>query len=286
MTPLRQRMIDDTQIRNLAVRTQEVYVDRVAEFARFHARSPEVLGLDEVRSFLAHLVRVRRVSPSYVRQAVAALRFLCRFTLGQSDVAERIPFPKRTRALPTVLTRSEIARLLAATTSLRYLTVFIMCYSAGLRVSEATHLRIDDIDREEKLIHVRRGKGGRSRYTVLAERILPTLDAYIDAAQPQSWLFHGRGGDRPLSTAAVQAAFGRARQDSRIAKPATLHTLRHSFATHLLESGTDLRIIQRMLGHRSITSTAMYAHVSTRTLRTVVSPLDDPELELRGEVHR
>jgi integrase/recombinase XerD len=284
MTPLRQRMIADMQIRNLAPRTQEVYVERVAEFARFHGRSPSELQIDHVRTFLAHLVHTKHVSPSYLRQSVAALRFLYRFTLGEREVAERIPFPKRSRSLPSVLSRAEIVRLLDATTSLKHRTLFMLCYSAGLRVSEATHLRVDDIDRDEMLIHVRRGKGGLARHTVLAQRMLPTLDAYLAAARPRTWLFRGRGADQPLTSKTVQAAFRRAHQAAAITKPATLHTLRHSFATHLLESGTDLRIIQRLLGHRSITSTVMYAHVSTRALRRVVSPLDDPELDLRHEV--
>jgi integrase/recombinase XerD len=174
MTPLRRRMIADMQIRNLATRTQEVYVERVAEFARFHGRAPSELHIDHVRGLLAHLGNDKRVSRSYLPQSVAALRFLYRPRPPRGRRAH--PLPGRSRSLPTVLTRPEIVRLLDATVSLKHRAIFTVCYSAGLRVSEATHLHLDDTDRDEMLIHVRSGKGGRGRHTVLAQRLLPTGD--------------------------------------------------------------------------------------------------------------
>jgi len=275
MTPLRRRMTEDMAIRNLAPRTQECYIERVAEFAAYHGRCPSKLGLEEVRAFLGHLAHERRVSTSYRVQTAAALRFLYRLTLGRPRLAEQIPFPKRTAPkLPVVLSRGEVARLLSATASLKYRAIFTTAYAAGLRVTEITHLRLEDIDRERRVIRVHQGKGRQDRDVMLGERLRRVLDAYILAARPTTWLFTGRQPDQPINRRTVQGAFGRARQAAGITKPASLHTLRHSFATHLLESGTDLRIIQVLLGHRNLTTTTIYAHVSTAAMQRVVSPLD------------
>ena len=284
MTPLRQRMTEDMAIRNLAPRTRECYIDRVAEYAAYHGRCPSKLGLENVRAFQAHLAHERGVSTSYIVQATAALRFLYRVTLGRDSMAERIRFPKRTKPrLPTVLSRGEVARLLAATTSLKYRAILMTAYAAGLRLAEVTHLRVEHIDRERRVIRICQGKGRQDRDVLLSERLLTVLDAYIRAARPTTWLFTGRDPNHPINTRTVQSAFRSALQVAGVEKPASMHTLRHSFATHLLESGTDLRVIQVLLGHRSLRTTTIYAHVSNATLRNVVSPLDElPVLEVQG----
>jgi site-specific recombinase XerD len=189
-----------------------------------------------------------------------------------------VPWPKQPRRLPVVLSRQEVARLLAATVSLKYRTLFMIAYGAGLRLSELTHLRAGDIDRERMLIRVHQGKGGHERLVGLSPRLLVALDVYRAAAWPSPWLFAGARPQEPLSASAVQKALREARRASGIAKPLTMHTLRHSYATHLLESGTDIRVIQRLLGHKNITTTTIYTHVSTQTIRAVVSPLDQLDL--------
>jgi len=283
MTPLRQRMIEDMAIRNLAPRTRECYVERVAQFARYHGRCPSKLGLEDIRTYQAYLAQERQVSTGYQQQVAGALRFLYRVTLDRADVAQQIPFPKQTHKLPVVLSRGEVARLLAAEPSLKYRAILMTVYAAGLRLSEVVQLRVVDIDRERKVIRVHQGKGRKDRYVLLGERLVPVLDAYITAAQAREWLFTGRSSDRPLSTRTVQAVFHRALRAAGISKRASLHTLRHSFATHLLESGTDLRVIQQLLGHQSVRTTALYAHVTNAALRQVVSPLDLlPDLDGKG----
>jgi len=274
MTPLRQRMLQDMAIRNLAPRTRECYVDRVAKFAQYHSRCPSQLGLEDVRAYLAFLAHERGLSSAYVGQTAAALRFLYRVSLGRPALANQIPVPKQTHKLPVVLSRGEVARLLAAEPSPKYRAILMTVYASGLRLSEVTHLHVADIDRERRLIRVQQGKGRKDRYVVLGERLVPVLDAYIAAARPHEWLFTGRQGDQPLSGSAVQQAFRRALHASQIDKSASVHTLRHSFATHLWEGGTDIRVIQQLLGHRSVQTTALYAHVSPLAMHQVVSPLD------------
>jgi len=275
MTPLRQRMIEDMEIRNLAPRTRECYLERVARFAQYHGRSPAKLDGEDVRAFLAHLAHERRVSSGYIIQTVSALRFLYRVTLSREAMAEKIPFPKRgKRKLPIVLSRSEVAQLLAAGTSPKYRALLTTAYGAGLRVSEVTHLRVADVDRERMVTRVQQGKGRQDRETLLSERMLDVLDAYIVLANPQEWLFTGRHPNRPLHTSTAQKAFKRALHTAGIEKQVGIHSLRHSFATHLLEGGTDLRVIQVLLGHSDVKTTTIYTHVSTATRRNVISPLD------------
>ena len=192
-----------------------------------------------------------------------------------------IPWPKQPRRLPVVLSRQEVGRLLAATASLKHRTILMTAYGAGLCLGELTHLRVTDIDRDRMLIRVRQGKGRSDRLVGLSPRLLAALDRYRAAAWPSDWLFSGARPDDPISATAVQKALGQARRAAGIAKPATMHTLRHSYATHLLESGTDIRVIQRLLGHKSITTTTIYTHVSEQTIRQVISPLD--QLDLAGE---
>lgn len=281
MTPLRQRMLEDMAVRNLAPKTQRLYVDRVAKFAQHFGRSPERLDPEDIRAYQVYLVHQKRVSWSLFNQSVCALRFLYRVTLGQDWAVQHIPFPRQEKKLPVVLSLAEVAQFFRALRSLKYRALLMTAYAAGLRISEVTALRSSDIDSQRMVIHVRQGKGRKDRYLMLSPRLLTVLRAYWQAVRPPDWLFPGRHPDRPLSLSAVQRACQRARHAAGIGKAVTVRALRHSFATHLLEAGTDVRTIQVLLGHRSLQTTARYTHVSARTVCATPSPFDSlPGLSL------
>jgi site-specific recombinase XerD len=275
-------MTQDMQLRNFAPGTLSVYVNCVARFARHFGKSPELLGPDDVRAYLLHLIEQRRSSWSYYNQNLQALRFLYNVTLGRDWVLKHIACPKRPRRLPVVLGPDELCRFFAAVGSLKHRTILMTAYAAGLRVSEVAGLRVDDIDSQRMVIRVRQGKGSQDRYVMLSPRLLDQLRAYWKAARPRTWLFPGLDPDRPITAAAVIKACRRARRASGLEKTVTVHTLRHSFATHLLEAGTDLRTIQVLLGHHSPRTTAVYTHVSPAAVRATISPLDRLELEGGG----
>jgi site-specific recombinase XerD len=274
MTPLRQRMIEDLKLRNLAPRTIQSYVSRVAAFARHFGRSPEDLGRDEVRSYLIHLVQERHVCWSTYNQTVAGLRFLYEVTLGRQGVLVRIACPKQPKKLPVVLSPEEVARLFAAVVGLKHRAILMTAYAAGLRISEVVALRVDDIDSQRMVLRVREGKGRRDRYVMLSPRLLALLRAYWKAARPAEWRFPGDVPGRPLTASTVHRVCIQAARDAGLGKHVTVHTLRHSFATHLLESGTDIRTIQVLLFFNNTATTEIYTHVSPVTLETTPSPLD------------
>jgi site-specific recombinase XerD len=267
-------MIDEMRIRNLADGTQEIYVNCVARFARHFGRSPDQLGPEHVHEYFRHLALEADVGNSYRIVIACALRFLYFKTLKVDWSIDYIPLAKREKKLPVVLSRAEVERFLAAVTSLRHRAMLMTIYSAGLRVSELTHLQVQDIDRERMVIHVRHGKGAKDRYTILAQGVLPVLDAYIEAARPTEWLFPSRKAGCPITRRAVSKACLAAARRARLDKHVTPHTLRHCFATHLLEAGADLRSIQVLLGHQSIRTTTRYLHVAPAANATLVSPLD------------
>jgi integrase/recombinase XerD len=281
MTPLRRRMIQDMTLRNFAPRTITVYVDCVARFARHFGKSPELLGPDDVRTYLLYLIEQRRQSWAYYNLNLQALRFLYNVTLGRPAVLAHLPCPKRLKRLPVVLSPEELTRFFAAVGRLNHRTLLITAYAAGLRVSEVAALRVEDIDSQRMVLRVRQGKGRKDRYVMLSPKLLEILRAYWKAARPKTWLFPGLDPDRPISAAAVMKACRQARRASGLAKHVTVHALRHSFATHLLEAGTDLRTIQVLLGHDSPRTTAIYTHVSPEALRATPSPLDRLDLGLR-----
>jgi integrase/recombinase XerD len=274
MTPLRQRMIEDMRLRNFAPRTVQVYVERVATFAKHFGKSPERLGLAEIRAYLLFLVREKRASWSYYNQALCALRFLYRVTLGKDWVLQGIPCPKGEKKLPVVLSPDEVAQFFEAVPHLKHRAILMTAYAAGLRVSEVVALRVDDIDSRRMVIRVRQAKGRKDRYVMLSSRLLEILRGYWKAARPTGYLFPGNDPDKPLTTRAVHQACQDARQAAGLGKHVTVHTLRHSFATHLLEAGTSIRVIQVLLGHRNLKTTAIYTHVSAATLEATQSPLD------------
>lgn len=274
MTELRQRYLQDLRLRNYAPKTLQAYVECVSLFARYFKRSPEELGPEHIREYQRFLVEEKKCSWSRFNQTVCALRFLYRNTLGRDWAISHIPFPRKQKKLPVVLSRDEAAVFLAAIRRLKYRTILSLCYGAGLRISEALHLHVSDIDSKRMLIRVRQAKGHKDRYVMLSPKMLELLREYWKADRPTSWLFPGRGKDRPLDATSLQHACQRARSDSGITKPVTPHTLRHSFATHLLEAGANIRTIQLLLGHNSLQTTAVYTHVSQTTVGETVSPFD------------
>jgi site-specific recombinase XerD len=276
MGVLRERMATDLRLHGMSPVTQRAYLRCARCLAAYHHRSPAVLGEAEVRAFLDHLVRDRRLSRGTLRVYVAALRFLYRVTLERPDVVRRVPTPRRNaERLPDILSPAEIEQLLAAVRLLKHRVMVMAAYGAGLRVSELCALTAADIDSGRMLLRVRAGKGEKDRYVMLSERLLTTLRAYWRQRPPRGdYLFPSPRPGQPLSRKAVWYLLRRAARRARLRKRVTPHVLRHSFATHLLEAGTDIRVIQVLLGHRSLRTTARYALVSRAHIGTVRSPLD------------
>ena len=275
MTPLRHRMIEDMQIRNLAPHTQCSYVQQVSQFARHFGKSPELLGPADIRAYQLHLVQDRQLSASSIMVAVAAIRFLYKVTLKRGwSIDEVVPTCRKPQRLPVVLSRDEVSRFLDAVELLKHRVILTVCYAAGLRISEAVHLTPSAIDSQRMVIRVAAGKGRKDRYVMLSPKLLALLRDYWRAARPTTWLFPGDLPGQPISTKAVEHACRAARGRSNIVKPVTPHTLRHAFAVHLLEAGADLRTIQLLLGHRSLSTTARYLRLTTNTVCATASPLD------------
>ncbi|HMC19566.1 MAG TPA: site-specific integrase [Gemmatimonadales bacterium] len=275
MGELRDRMEADLRLRGYAEKTRVAYVSCVRAFARHFRRSPAALGEDEVRAYLTYLGDVRRVRPATQVVHAAALRFLYRITLHQPELAARVPRLRRPQTLPAVLSVEEVGQVLGAITAPKYRALFLTCYGAGLRIGEACALQVADIDSTRMLVHVRWGKGGHERYVTLSPRLLTALRTYWRHAHPRGpYLFPGATPDRPLSRDAAQRALRHVAAQCGIEKRVTPHTLRHCFATHLLEAGAELRTIQHLLGHRSIRSTVRYTFVSRKVLDRVQRPLD------------
>jgi len=283
MTPLRRRMIDDMTLRNFTPKTIQAYVRCVARFARYFHCSPERLGPEHVRAYLLHLRQERNASMSYYNQTRCALRFFYRVTLGRDDVPASIVPARQPHTLPVVLSGDEVARLFAAIGNLKHRAILMTTYAAGLRVSEVARLRVEDIDSQRMVIHVRQGKGQKDRYVMLSPRLLEILRNYWKAVRPRGYLFPGTAPDQPIAVNSVHKACARAAGYAQLGKHVTVHTLRHSFATHLLEAGTDLRTIQVLLGHRSFNTTARYVHVATASLASTRSPLDRLDLNNRRD---
>lgn len=274
MTPLRQRLIADLTLRNRSPETIRAYVHAVAQYAKHFGRSPDELASDDLTKYLLHLKNEQRVAQSTYNVHVAALRFFYRTTLGRPEVVAELCFTKTERKLPVVLSREEVERFFAALASLKHRAILMTAYGSGLRVSEAVTLRIGDVDSQHMMLQVRQGKGRKDRCVMLPQRLLVVLRAYWRAARPTDFFFPSRGRPGHISRTAVYRACRRAAEEAGIAKRVSPHTLRHCFATHLLESGTDLRTIQVLLGHRNVATTALYTHVSRATVLATTSPLD------------
>jgi integrase/recombinase XerD len=279
ISPLRRRMLEDMTVRNLSPATQRSYVHAVSKFSRFFGRSPDRLTPEDVRTFQVHLAS-KGVAWGSLNQTVAALRFFYGVTLGMAEVPERIAYAREPRRLPVVLGADEVVRFLEAVPSLKARSALTTAYAAGLRVSEVIGLRVGDIDSGRMLIRVERGKGGKERYVMLSEQLLGILRTYWRLARPAHWLFPGRDAGRPIEATVLHAACRSARAAAGIDKKVTVHVLRHSFATHLLESGVDIRVIQVLLGHAHLSTTARYTHVSQVVIRRTESPLERLRLEV------
>jgi integrase/recombinase XerD len=274
MTEMRRRMEEELKLRGYSPRTHKVYVDWVRRFAAHYRRPPEEMGGEDVRAFLVDLLEVRKLSRSSLIQALCALKFFYSDVLHRSFEVEDLRFAKRRRKLPTVLSESEVKRVLEATTDLKEQVIVMTLYSGGLRLSELLHLKVKDIDSTKMQIRVRNGKGAKDRNVVLARTLLNALRCYFLQYRPQTWLFYGQTPQHQLNERVVQRMVSRLGEQAGLRHHITAHTLRHSFATHLLERGTEVPYIQELLGHRSIKTTMLYTRVSPRALNKVISPLD------------
>jgi site-specific recombinase XerD len=276
MTPLRQRLIEDIRLRNFSEHTVEAYVRAVAHFARHYGRSPDQLSGEQVRRYLLYLVQERKVSWSLYNQTRCALQFFYRVTLGRDEWFDKLPCAKRPRRLPTVLSPEELRRLFeVAAREPKYQALMMTLYGAGLRISEAFTLKPSDIDSKRMLIHVRSGKGDKERMAKLSEQLLAVLRDYWRKERPQHWLFpQAADPSRPMDGGGGCRIVQRFAKRAGITRAVSPHTLRHSYATHLLDAGTDLRTIQVLLGHRNIKTTAIYLHVSQAKIHAAASPLD------------
>jgi site-specific recombinase XerD len=268
-------MTEDMQVRNLALNTQTCYVQQVSLFARHFDKSPELLGPEDIRAYQVYLTNEKKLATGSVLIAVAALRFLYKVSLKKDwSFEDVIPAPKKPQKLPVVLSPEEVLHFLSCVGNTRHRAILTTCYAAGLRISEAIHLMPTDIDSQRMVIRVDQGKGRKDRYVMLSPTLLETLRSYFRAMRPLVWLFEGDVSGQPINRSSVELACQKARRLSGIRKPITPHSLRHGFAVHLLESGTDVRTIQLLLGHRSLATTARYLRIATNKVCSTSSPLD------------
>jgi len=279
ITPLRQRMLDDMAVRGLREHTRRDYIRHVCRFAAFLGRSPDTATPDDVRRFQVHQTE-SGATASTINSSVSALRFLFTVTLDRPDLARRLMIMRNPRKAPDVLSVDEVARLLQAAPNIKYKAALGVAYGAGLRVSEVTHLKVDDIDSQRMLIRVEQGKGRKDRNAMLSPQLLELLRLWWREGKkrtvmlPHGWLFPGRAYTDPMSTRQLHRVVQEAAEAAGIRKRVHPHTLRHSFATHLLEQDVDIRVIQVLLGHSKLDTTALYTKVATRTIHAVTSPLD------------
>ena len=273
MTPLRQRMIEDLRIRGLSQHTIDTYIGAVARFARYFGRSPELLGKEDIRTFQVHLTCEKKISVGTLNVYTSAIRFLYNVTLGRDWNLQTITYAKTPKRLPAILTQAEVLRLFAGITNRKHRAVVMTTYAAGLRASEVAHLRIGDIDSARMLIHVVQGKGARDRLVPLSPALLVVLRDYYRTYRPEHWLFMGQDRKRSLNTRTVHRIVTKVSR-AVLGKRVSPHTLRHSCATHLLEAGVNIRIVQGFLGHRRLSTTDRYSHVSREQITATKSPLD------------
>jgi integrase/recombinase XerD len=287
VTRIRKMVLDELQRRNYAQSTVRSYIKAIEDFTRYFGKSPERLGSEHIRRYQVHLFRDRKLAAGSVEGRAAALRFLYVKTLHRPYLPDEIPFPKRARRLPTVLSPEEVALLIDSAKNLMHRAILMTLYATGLRRAELCRLKVADIDSERMVIHVREGKGGRDRDVLLSDKLLEILREYWRWMKPKVWLFPGMvnnwRADVPIDTKVVWEAVRAAKERAGITKRVSPHTLRHSFATHMLEAGADLRTIQVLLGHAKLADTTVYLHLSRRHLQAVASPLEALDLSNAGE---
>lgn len=277
MGKLHDQMKRDLELKNYSPKTRSAYLASVKSFALHFHRSPAEMSEEEIRQYLHYLIEDKKASQAVISQTYSALKFLYETTLKRDWNGFRIPRSKMGKRLPVVLSPQEVQAIFSATLNLKHRAILMTIYSAGLRVSEVVHLKVSDIDSRRMVIRVEQSKGARDRYTLLAHRTLEVLRQYWRAYRPKEWLFPGQPAKGALSISSVQRVFKEVLHEAGIKKPATVHTLRHSFATHLLEAGTDLYRIQRLLGHTTPKTTTIYFHLSRKDLGGVRSPIDHLE---------
>jgi integrase/recombinase XerD len=280
ISPLRRRMIEDMTIRKLAPKTQQGYIRTIKDFAVFLGRSPDTASFEDIRRFQLHLAQSGAQAP-IVNHTVSALRFFFRVTLKRHDIVEHTTFVRQPRKLPVVLSPEQVARLLNAASGLKYKAALSVAYGAGLRAAEVVSLKVCDIDSKRMIIRVEQGKGRKDRNVMLSPSLLELLRTWWRTARPQGWLFPGRNPVQPMTPRQLNRACHAAAEAAGIERNVSLHTLRHSFATHLLEQNIDIRVIQVLLGHAKLDSTALYTRVATKTIQQVMSPLEHIALKLK-----
>jgi len=267
-------MLEDLQIRNYAPGTVTAYIRGVAEFAKHFHKSPDLLGPEQIREYQLYLIKEKGVSLSSYKISVCGLRFLYSNTLHLPFAIDRIPLPRYERKLPVILSPAEVKLMLETPKHLGYRTILSTMYATGARVSEVAHLHVPDIDSGRGVIWIRAGKGSKDRQTLLPPKLLEVLKVYYRWKRPKEWLFPGAKPGQPITCKSIFRACKQAAQDAGISKPVHPHSLRHAFATHLLDAGVNLRAIQILLGHAKLETTARYLHVSDTTVRSTVSPLE------------
>jgi integrase/recombinase XerD len=289
MTPLRQRMIDDMVLRAMSPRTQEAYLGAVFGLAKYYRRSPDSLSEAEVQAYVLYVIQERKLAWSSCNIIKSGLRFLYEVTLHRTPAELRIPSARQPQKLPQILSRDEVRRLLEAAATLKHRVLLMTTYAAGLRLSEVVHLKVRDIDGERMTLRVEQGKGAKDRYTLLSPRLLAELRRYWAAERPREWLFPGPSGLKPIGVKTAQRLYHRAKAGAQITKQGGIHALRHAFATHLLEGGEELPVIQKLMGHGNITTTQRYLHLAQKHLMGTTSPLELlalPEPRPRSKVAR
>ena len=287
-TPLRERMLEDMRIHGMGDKAQKAHIRAIKDFAGFLKRSPDTATPDDLRAYQLHMTDTEVTPPTY-NARIMALRFLFGKTCGREDMKKYMQFRTQPRKLPTVLSIEDVSELLAAAPGpgLKYRAALSISYGAGLRASEVCNLKVSDIDSDRMLIHVDEGKGQKDRKVMLSPDLRDLLRDYWREARPEGWLFPGKPKINPVTSRQLGRAFNSAKHLVGISKPATLHTLRHSFATHLLEAGTDVRVIQVLLGHAKLSTTARYTHVATKTIRDTPSPFEAlKRLNIESRSHR
>jgi site-specific recombinase XerD len=280
MDTLREQMIKDLQLKGITPRTQKKYLREVNNLSTYFGKSPEELGEKEVKEYLLHLLEDRKLSRGTYKNYAAGIKFLYTTTLNRAEVVEKIRYPKAPKKLPVVLDLAEVKALLSVTENLKHRALLTITYSAGLRINEVACLKVTDIDSKRMMLRVQQGKGGKDRYSILSQTALELLRRYWRQYRPKQWLFEGQKEGTHIGLTAIRQIFLEAKKRAGITKPASPHTLRHSFATHLIEAGTSLHHVQLLLGHRSPTTTTVYLHVSKMNLAQVSSPLDSIPQEL------
>jgi site-specific recombinase XerD len=274
MGRLRDKMKKDMELKNLSERTIETYLKCVKNFVSHYGKSPEAIEHNGIREFLYYLLKVKNASQATINQHYSALKFFYQTTLGRDWDALKIPRSRRIKKLPVVLSKEEVRAVLREIQNLKYKALLMTIYSGGLRLGEAIKLKVADIDSQRMMIRVCQGKGNKDRYTLLGERALKVLRIYWKLHRPKDWLFPSYKKDRPIGPSSVQKVFHEAVIKTRIKKRASVHTLRHSFATHLLEEGVEIPYIQNLLGHSDSRTTSIYLHVARKKVSQVISPID------------